>query len=483
MIKGRSFWLGSNSIIVTLVMLGIIWFSSVLLGKLSLKYDTTENKQYSLSPQTKSVIKNVKDKITITAFVRKGSPQGKYIEEMLKDFSKMNSNAAVEVIDPEIDPSKAIKYQIKAANTVIFEYGANKKQVEEREIFVVDYSNRQQPDVQNFGEQAFINAILTITEKKQKVITFTFGHKEKDLDSGEADGLSEIKKSLEGDNYQVKKVNILKEGKIPEDTDILVVAGPANPFSAQEAEFIKKFLLTGKNGIILLDPLVNSGLSPLLDHWDIKLDNNIVVDPRQCLSIPPILVDPMSPIPSFKGHQITDPFEKAGSVIFLTLTRSLTSSGKKFDQRNVTKEDLLESSASSWGETDFKNSRPKYDAGADKKGPLTLAVAVTEKVKGDPKKDEMLDMKLLVVGCSNFITNTPGRVQGPRDNADFFLNSVNWMMKQTEKISIRPKKAEMRMMPPMKPWTSKLILWITLIITPLLIIAAGIAVWWLRRSK
>jgi ABC-type uncharacterized transport system involved in gliding motility auxiliary subunit len=170
-------------------------------------------------------------------------------------------------------------------------------------------------------------------------------------------------------------------------------------------------------------------------------------------------------------------------VIFLTLTRSLTSSGKKFDQRNVTKEDLLESSASSWGETDFKNSRPKYDAGADKKGPLTLAVAVTEKVKGDPKKDEMLDMKLLVVGCSNFITNTPGRVQGPRDNADFFLNSVNWMMKQTEKISIRPKKAEMRMMPPMKPWTSKLILWITLIITPLLIIAAGIAVWWLRRSK
>jgi hypothetical protein len=69
---------------------------------------------------------------------------------------------------------------------------------------------------------------------------------------------------------------------------------------------------------------------------------------------------------------------------------------------------------------------------ATKRGPLTLAVIATRPVTGDSKKQG----RLLVIGDHDFATNGNLPVLG---NGDFALNTLNYMVDQTERVSIRAR--------------------------------------------
>lgn len=484
-VKGRNFKYGTNAVIITFLLLGIIWFASYIIDKHPVKYDATANKQFSLSAQTKSILGNLKTKVNAVAFVKKGSLQQRYISDMLKDFSQRSTNFTFEITDPEADPGRANKYNIRSYNTVVFECGAKKKGVEDKDIFITNYNDRE-GGMEFAGENAFINAILAITENRQKSIFFTEGHKEKDIDDEEKrEGISEVRKTLTGENYIVKKLSIMKEGRIPDDCDILVVAGPKSLFIDKEVELIKNYLLKGGKAIFLFEPETKANLDSLLEYWNLKLDDDIILDPSQCFSIPPIIYRPDTPMPTYKNHPITEPLAKSNVVSLFPTVRSISNAGKKIENRNITKEDLLTTSPGGWGETDFKNQKAKFDKDKDKEGPLTFAVAISEFVKEEKKgenKDEPVKLNQLmfvVVGDSDFITNGQMGIPG---NKDFFINSINWALKEGAKIAVRPVKADIRKLTLTKG-QSALMFYTTFIITPLLVIAAGIVVWLRRRAK
>ena len=83
-----------------------------------------------------------------------------------------------------------------------------------------------------------------------------------------------------------------------------------------------------------------------------------------------------------------------------------------------------------WGETDFAalaRQVAKFDEATDKKGPLTLAVAVER--GGNVSGVEVGATRMVVVGTSNFLIN---RYALEAANADIFINAVNWMMQRQE---------------------------------------------------
>lgn len=493
-LKDRSFKHGTNAIVLTLLVLGIIWFIGVILDKHPLQIDTTSNKQHSLSPQTIKILNSLSVKVKVTAFIRSGAPSDKYtgekISDLLKNFSKRTANLTVELIDVDVNPLKARLYNIRSYNSVVFENGPKKKEVTHNEIFVVDdlnpYAPRQQAEFQ--GEQAFINAILTVTKEKQKVICFTEGHKELDLANTERDGLSELSRYIAAENYQVKKINISKEGKIPDDCDVLVIAGPKVPFLSKEAELIEEYLKKGGKAVFLLGPVIQNtfmktNLENVLLNWNIKLEDSIIVDPKKGF------FSPLIPIPEYKTHSITEPLSKVNATIFFPLARGISDAKKKFEGRNIKKDELLETSGTAWAETDFKSQKPVFEEGKDLKGPLVMAVAVSEMVKEEQKKEDkekssggLKETQFVVVGNSDFIMNAPGGIMGAKSNVDFFMNSVNWMLKENEKISIRAKKTDIRELS-LTPTKTKVMFYTTIIVIPLLVIASGVFVWWKRRTK
>ncbi len=493
-IKNRDLRFGLSAVFLTLATLCIIWFAGKLLSDSPLRLDLTENKIYSLSDQTKRVMKELKAEVKATAFVRKLGTEAKYIEYMLTEMGRNSKKFKFEIIDIDVDQVKWQKYMIGEANIVVFETGENpaeaqgaaqkdkkpapykRKDVKQQDIFQVDPYNPQKAEPK--GEQAFINAVYSLTEDKQRVVYFSEGHKELSIGLADRNGLSELANYLKTENYYIKTVKIAAEGGVPEDCDLLVVAGPLNPFFDKEADAVKSYLRNGGRAVFMLNPDTCSGLEKTLEYWNIKLEKGVILDKRS-------FFQPVLPIPSYKIHPITSPLNKDQVPLILPYSRGISDIKAKLDPRVVSRDDLLVSSESSWAAAELKNGeKPSFKEGRDIKGPLALAVAVSEFVKTDPKKApidaEAKETQFVVVGSSFFISNQ--WLTQSRGNLDFFINSINWMLKQENKISIRPAADDLKRLE-ITPLRANIMFLAVVVLVPLAVISAGIFVWLKRRSK
>jgi hypothetical protein len=62
--------------------------------------------------------------------------------------------------------------------------------------------------------------------------------------------------TLESKNYAVKTLNLLVDNKIPEDAEVIIVAGPLKPVSDDEVRLLKDFLANGGSLIVMQDPSI-----------------------------------------------------------------------------------------------------------------------------------------------------------------------------------------------------------------------------------
>jgi ABC-type uncharacterized transport system involved in gliding motility auxiliary subunit len=113
----------------------------------------------------------------------------------------------------------------------------------------------------------------------------------------------------------------------------------------------------------------------------------------------------------------------------------------------------------------------KYDPKTDTHGPLSLGVAASKRV-GDKSA------RLVVVGDSDFATNQV--LGGPGSDADFFLDSINWLAQDEDQISIRPKPETSRHLTLTLSQATALV-WIDRLFLPGIVIIFGISIWWKRR--
>ena len=84
---------------------------------------------------------------------------------------------------------------------------------------------------------------------------------------------------------------------------------------------------------------------------------------------------------------------------------------------------------------------------------------------------------LAVLGDADFASNRHFR---DVSNADFFLNTVNWLLEDRALIAVRPKQEVFRPLVLTVP-EYDLVRYVSWFLLPALVAAAGIVVWWRRR--
>ena len=114
----------------------------------------------------------------------------------------------------------------------------------------------------SFHEEAFINALIKIQSDVRHHICFTQGHQELDFeDTYTPQGIGLIMTKITGQNYNIQPTNLMKEGRVPEFCEVLVVAGPRADFFPPEYEMIAQHVSEGRHLFVMLDPAASHPLA------------------------------------------------------------------------------------------------------------------------------------------------------------------------------------------------------------------------------
>lgn len=444
----------SNSGITIVAILGIIIICNLLSSKYYKRFDLTLFKFFSLSPQTEKILKNLKKDITITCFFKKDDARKEVVESLLKEYQYKNSKIKIKFVDPDREIQKTVAYKIKDYGILVFESGSRRK------------------DITTWGEQEITFAILQImkeAEKKYKIYFLT-GHGEYDYDTNDMTiGASNIKEPLIREGYELEKLNLLenKEPKkeIPEDCSILVIFGPKKDLLKEEKEIIAKYVENKGKLFLLLDPKPSPGLNDLAKNWGVDIKNDLVIDKSLNFQQNPLI----PAINNYGFHQITKEFREKKIMSIYPLSRSIA-----FDynnQKGFTFFKLLETTVNSWGETNIDLTKTPIQDKNDIFGPLIIGVAL-EKIYEENKTS-----RIVIIGDADFASN---RCIDIWCNLDVFMNSINWLSEEDVLISIRAKDLTTKKIE-LSNKQQKYIFYSCIIILPILIIIAGIIVWWRRK--
>ncbi len=465
----RSTRYGASALVYTLLFVLLVVGGNYLSARHHHRWDLTEAGVYTLAPQSKKIAEALKEDLEMTAFVEAG--QDAALQTLLESYQyAAPKRVKFRVVDPDKEPALVEQMKITALRSVHLQYG--------KESFVVT----------NPSEESVTNGIIRVSGTTRKIVYFAEGDGEADIASQEdPKGYASAKLALEQENYEVKPLVLPSVEQIPDDASVLVIAGVQRPLSEHEVQILDAYLKRGGHLLALIGPRQGDERLPkLFADWGVKLGNDIVIDQVVRLFQGPSLgVQPLTK--TYGTHPITQNFRDY-TIYPQTRTVEPDAAGKK----GLTATALVKTSASSWAETKVDEVFGKSPSASldpeDRKGPLSIAVAVEAKLRDmgvtPPPAPEgqkaAEEARLVVFGTPMFADNQ--QLVEARLNGDLFLNAVGWLVGQEELVSIRSRtvrasRAELTAAQVVQ------VFYLSVLIVPQLMIAIGIAVWWRRKSR
>jgi len=453
------------------VILAVLVAVNFLANRYDKSYDSTKNKQFSLSDQTDKVVKGLKNDVTLTYFGANSSfPQAK---DLLERYSELSPKVHVNYLDPVKKPTVAKAAGYRSDSPVVVQNGI------------------KQEGAKSLTEEEVTGALIRALKTGVRDVYFLDGSGEHSIDDDQGNGFSNLKALLERDNYTVKSLTLKPAApvagksvaigqtapsgpvEVPKDCIALIVGGPQTAYPPADVDAIKKYVEGGGHVFIMLDNVLKIGrsepaseqpdLTKLLADWGVTVNKDLVLDLSGIGQI--FGFGPEVPVVGqYESHPITEPLTRIPTAF--PLIRSLDI--KNGDKTTVTK--LFGTGEDSVAVTDIPPNGA-IDPKKGKKGPLTLMAAGT--YTGSPNG------RFVVIGSSLWASNslTGSRTLG---NRDLFTNAVNWLTSDEDLISIMPKAPEDQ---PFHVTPQRLgsIFWLSIVIFPLGVVGFGLATWWKRR--
>ena len=451
--SGRQARYGSNSLILTVAFVGIVFVANYIVYQNPKSWDLTEDKSHTLAPETLQAVGTLPDNVTAIAFFS-ANLDTTSADQVLSDF-KANSTGKFEYsfVDPDRDPVSARAAGVTGDGKIMLTMGDRK------EI------------ASSASETELTKTLIRLINPDARVVYFLEGHGESSIEAGSETSYSIAASTLQSKNYTVSTLNLLVTNQIPEDALSIIIAGPQKPLSSAEVSLLKKYVDAGGSLFVMENPLIltefGDSTDPLVSYlekdWGITLNNDIIVDLSTQQPLNAVSVAYSS------AHPITQNLSANYSVI-LPQARSIGMA--ETPVTNVQLMPLILTADNSWGETELgPDGAAEYNDGVDFKGPLNMAVAgENTNTKG----------RVVVFGNSLFAIDQNFDAYG---NGNIFVNSVDWAAEQENLLNITPRTPITRSFEAPSPIALVIILIGSIIILPGLVVFAGISAWLARRKR
>jgi len=454
LLKARQTKYAAYATIYILVIVSVLCVANVLADRYNKSFDATANKRYSLSDQTAKIVKGLKQDATITYYDQ--STRFQQAKDTLEQYSNLSPKVHIQYVDLDKNPQVAREANVTEYGTAVVQVGSRKEAAK------------------SMTEEGITGAFIRDLKNNTRTVCFISGSGEHQIDDAERKGYSRFKELLSKDEYETKSINLLQKAEVPEECTVLVAGGPTSDYLQPEVDAIKKYVENGGRAFIMLDPPLkigreeiadNDALTNVLGAWGVTAQKNLILDLNpigQLAGVGP----QVALVTQYGSQPIVSQLK--GTVTGFPITRTLEI--RNSDKTSVEK--LFDSSDSSVATTNLSSASVNVNDPKNKKGAATIAAAGTYKTGKENSQG-----RFVVVGSSSWAANSFIRFNG---NGDLALNAINWLASDEDLISIRPKEREDRRL----TMTNAQMNWVrttSQFLLPLVVVVAGVSVWWKRR--
>lgn len=423
----RTAKVGGYSFVLSLVVLAILIAVNVLASKLPTswtQFDISAAQLYSLTSDTKVVVTNLQQDVTIY-WISQAGKEDTVIQKLLDRYAELSDHITVVKKDPDVYPTFAQQYTEETVtnNSLVVESGDKSRYIGYDNIYQVDTGSYYTTGSvsQSFdGEGQITSAIDYVVSTDLPQVYLLSGH-------GEAEPSQTLSDELQRSNYEtVSDFSLLNVDAIPEDCDVLLINAPTSDISDEELTMLQDYITNGGKVVVLSGPQEEAdlpNLQTLLTNYGVTFTDGVVVDTNRdyyAFTAPYVLM------PEIQSSDITDPLKDGDYHVIVPIAQGLTV-GETTNGATVTS--LLQTSTDSFSKA-AGYAMTTYDKEeGDVDGPFTLAVSVEDSTAGG---------RLLWV-ASDYLLDDMYNSYSSGANLDFLMNGLTWMIGDTDAVSIRSK--------------------------------------------
>ena len=462
---------GSYTMVMSVIFIAVVIVINMIVSTIPSKYseiDISSQKLYSIGDETKEMLKDLEKDVTIYQIAQSGS-EDENIANLLKKYEDESKHIKVEQKDPVVNPKFVSQYTSDdlSANSLIVVCGDRNKVIDYNNMYEtsIDYQTYSSQTTGFDGEGQITSAIGYVTSENLPVLYTVEGHGEKDMDSS-------IKEDIEKANMDIKSLNLLTEGSVPDDADCLFIDSPSTDFSSDEKDAIIEYLEDGGKAMIFSDYTTEDmpNFDAILENYGVQRVDGVVFEgdnQHYAMQMPYYLV------PTINSTDASSETASAGYYVLAPYAQGI----KKLDdvRDTVTIESILTTSDQAYSKTDLNSNTIEKEDG-DVEGPFDLGVSITESLDDDK------ETQIVYYSTSNLMdSQTNQMVSG--GNEKLIIESLKWMTdtEESASVSIPSKSLEVSYLT-ITDYDAAFWKICTIALIPGLFLVIGFVVWIKRRK-
>lgn len=445
----------------------LIVFAAVVMANLTVKelpadvtqIDVTSQKLYSLTDDTKTLLENLEQDITIYV-INSEENADETVDTTLDRYAEASEHIKIEYKDPLVSPNFYREFADSiSTNSLIVVSGERSKVIDYNSLYVMeyDYYSYNSTVTGYDAEGQITSAIDYVTNEAIPMVYQIEGHGEAALETSFTEVLSK-------ENVELSTINLLQYDEIPKDAACILLLAPATDLSSDDADKIISYLQNGGKAVISVT-LTDSALpnfDRVLEAYGVTNNYSMIVESDRNY----YYQSPYYLLPNVDYSDVTADIYSS-NYIFSPYTMSLD-----FDMENEnrTVEVFLSTSENAYAKADPVTAETFEYVEGDVRGTFNTGVLITEE-----------ETKLAVISSGYVFTESANSMVSGA-NSKLFGNIIAQFTGKEESISIAAKNYSMGNIAVSQTGIILLGLLFTVAL-PVAILASGIVVWARRRKR
>jgi ABC-2 type transport system permease protein len=454
---------------MTVVVLAILVVCNILASALPAtltKLDISSAKLYSITSNTKAVVNNLTQDVTIYWIVQ-SNEEDDIIENLLAKYDSLSDHIEVVKKNPDVYPTFAAQYtdETVANNSLIVECGDRSRYIAYSDIYIteVDTSSYYYYGSYSYsysfdGEGSITSAIDYVVNEDQPKIYTLEGHGEADLPSTFSDQISKS-------NIDVESLSLLTVDEIPEDADVILIYAPSSDLSEEEVTMLADYTAAGGHLLVSAGPVEDGTLTnlySLLSTYGVTTCDGIILDTdRSHYTGYPYML-----LPTLEDSDITSPLSEENYYVIMPIAQALVVSDSS---SSVTS--LLTTSEEAYSKAAGYNMETYDKEDDDTDGPFAVGVSISCDNDG----------QIVWFSSSDFLEDYYNSYSSGA-NVNLAMNAVSAMVGEREALAIRSKSLDYNYLTISDSTASELKV-LMIGVFPLAYLGVGIMIFVKRRRK